>query len=189
MSENPVEIQGIPVPVIFRRSKRARRIIVTTNADCVKVSVPWGVAFAEARAFVQSITPKIRKHIKQLQAKGIDTEDDIRERNSRALAAGKKLSDRFTYLARKHGFSYSRLTIRNQSTIWGSCSHKNNISLNIALADLPEYLIDYVMLHELVHTLHPNHGRSFWAELDKYSAGNAKLIDKQLRKFRITRWS
>ena len=188
MSENTIEISGIPVPVIFSRSRRAKRIIVTTNIDCIKVSVPQRAGYAEAREFVESIRPRIRKHHEQLQAAGVDTEDDIRERNSRLPAATKKLYERFIYLARKHEFEYCQIQIRNQKTIWGSCSRRNNISLNIALVDLPEYLIDYVILHELVHTVHPNHSKRFWAELDIYSAGNAKLIDKQLHKFRVTHW-
>jgi predicted metal-dependent hydrolase len=50
-------------------------------------------------------------------------------------------------------------------TRWGSCSSKNNISLNSSLVFLPEALIRYVCLHELVHTIHKNHGRVFWEAL------------------------
>ncbi|MFC2065463.1 M48 family metallopeptidase [Chloroflexota bacterium] len=55
-------------------------------------------------------------------------------------------------MAVQHSFTYNRVTIRNQKTRWGSCSHKNNISLNMKLVLLPEDLVGYVILYELVHT-------------------------------------
>jgi predicted metal-dependent hydrolase len=84
------------------------------------------------------------------------------------------------YLAGEHGFNFNHVTIRQQKTRWGSCSPKNNISLNIKLVLLPEALLDYVLLHELVHTRIHNHSRKFWAELDKYVV-DSKVIAKRLR--------
>jgi len=49
---------------------------------------------------------------------------------------------------------------------------------------LPDHLIDYVILHELVHTVHHNHSKRFWAMLDKVTDG-AKILDKELSKYRI----
>ncbi|MHC4325449.1 MAG: M48 metallopeptidase family protein, partial [Planctomycetota bacterium] len=66
-----------------------------------------------------------------------------------------------------------------------SCSAKNNISLNINLARLPDELRDYVILHELVHTRIKNHSKKFWAELDKVIGGGAKELSKKLRKYRL----
>ena len=57
---------------------------------------------------------------------------------------------------------------------------KNNISLNIKLVLLPENLLDYVILHELVHTRIHNHSKKFWAELDKYVV-DSKAMAKRLR--------
>lgn len=50
---------------------------------------------------------------------------------------------------------------------------------------IPEHLIDYVILHELTHTIHHNHGSRFWKLLNDIT-GNAKVLDKELRKFRIS---
>lgn len=77
------------------------------------------------------------------------------------------LPDRVERLAKMHHFHYTSVTFRHQKTRWGSCSHKNRINLNIELMRLPEYLQDYIILHELTHTLHKHHQKSFWDHLEK----------------------
>jgi predicted metal-dependent hydrolase len=188
MKQKREQLPGIPVPVFFRRNRRAKRIVVTTEYDRVKVSVPLWNSYKQARDFVISIRSKIKSNIKELSSKGVNTKSEINRRLARMPFEAKRLVDRFCYLARMHGFRYQKLTIRNQRTMWGSCSESGNISLNIALADLPQDLRDYVILHELVHTRHSNHSASFWKELDKYTSNSAKEIDKKLRDFRITQW-
>ncbi len=98
------------------------------------------------------------------------------------IEAKEYLPERTEYLARKYNFKYSKVSVRNAKTRWGSCSGKNNISLNIHLMRLPEYLSDYVILHELCHTVEKNHGEKFWTLLDKVS-GNAKKFDKELKNY------
>ena len=82
----------------------------------------------------------------------------------------------------KHNFQYNRVSIRNQRTRWGSCSSKDNISLNMKLLHLPDQLIDYILLHELVHTRVKNHSQDFWNELETV-VPNARTVDKQLRDY------
>lgn len=72
------------------------------------------------------------------------------------------LPTRLAFLAEKHNFQYGKVTLRNQKTRWGSCSYQNNISLNIQLMRLPSHLVDYVLIHELAHTIEKNHSNSFW---------------------------
>ena len=92
------------------------------------------------------------------------------------------LPQRTELLAKKFGFNFEKVSVRNAKTRWGSCSGKNNISLNIHLMRLPEHLSDHVILHELCHTVEKNHGRKFWALLDKVS-GNAEKLDKELKNY------
>ncbi len=96
-----------------------------------------------------------------------------------------KLPERVRQLAEYFGYSYRRVFLKNIKTRWGSCSTAGNINLNIHLIQLPIHLIDYVILHELVHTAHKNHGPGFWAELDRIT-GKAKALDKELKKYNIT---
>jgi len=98
--------------------------------------------------------------------------------------AGAFLRERIDHLARKHGFSFNRVSIRNQKTRWGSCSVNNNISLNEKLARLPDRLIDFVLLHELVHTRVKNHGKDFWRELGKY-VDDVEALRREFRQYRL----
>ena len=100
------------------------------------------------------------------------------------IEAKKFLPQRVEELAGKYGFSYRKVFVKNAKTLWGSCSSKNNINLNLNLMRLPEKLQDYVILHELVHTVHRNHGPQFWGFLDHYF-GNARSMAKELKKYKI----
>jgi predicted metal-dependent hydrolase len=110
----------------------------------------------------------------------------IRKGIERALKSEAKqyLPEKVEKLAEKFEFNYNKLTLKNIKSRWGSCSRKNNINLSIHLMRLPDHLIEYVILHELVHTVHHNHSKRFWALVDKVTGG-AKSLDKELRKYRI----
>jgi hypothetical protein len=97
--------------------------------------------------------------------------------------AKKLLLPRLSELAQKHHFSFNKVTIRNNKRIWGSCSSKNNISLNLQMMKLPDELIDYILLHELVHTKIKDHGPKFWEKLNEITNGRAKLLAKQVRQY------
>ena len=85
-------------------------------------------------------------------------------------------------LAKRFGLTYNQIRLKNLLSRWGSCSHQNNINLNIHLMRLPEKLTDYVILHELAHTIHKNHSRKYW-ELLHSICPNAKLLDKELQQY------
>lgn len=93
------------------------------------------------------------------------------------------LPKRLKELAEKHGFKYQNVSIKNASTRWGSCSSANNINLNLHLMRVPEHLIDYVLLHELAHTVVKNHGEKFWLLLEQCYP-NARKADKEMNNYR-----
>lgn len=69
---------------------------------------------------------------------------------------------RLNYFSDKYNLKINQVRFKNQKTLWGSCSSKNNINLNYLLVMAPMIVIDYVIIHELVHTVHKNHSENFW---------------------------
>ncbi len=75
------------------------------------------------------------------------------------------LEERAATLARRCGFRYQRIKITSARTRWGSCSSRGTLSFTWRLVMAPPAVIDYVVVHELVHTVVNRHGRDFWARL------------------------
>ena len=74
---------------------------------------------------------------------------------------------RLFYFAEKHNLQVNQVRIKEQRTLWGSCSSRNNINLNFLLIMAPLKVIDYVIIHELVHTTHKNHSANFWSAVEE----------------------
>lgn len=72
------------------------------------------------------------------------------------------LKERMEHYSKVTGWKYSKLSITNAQTRWGSCSHSNKINLSLRLAMVPLEIIDYVVVHELAHIVEKNHKAGFW---------------------------
>ena len=101
---------------------------------------------------------------------GDDVQAAVHKAAIRALKQEAKqlLPQRLDSLAKQHDFSYRRVDIKLLKSRWGSCNSKQEIALNCYLMQLPWDLIDYVLLHELMHTRIMAHGPRFWDELSEY---------------------
>lgn len=101
---------------------------------------------------------------------GTAAQDAVHRAAIRALKQeGKQLlPGRVKELAAKHGFSYKSVSVKQLKSRWGSCSSQKEIALNCFLMQMPWDLIDYVIMHELLHTEIMAHGPRFWTELDKH---------------------
>jgi predicted metal-dependent hydrolase len=103
------------------------------------------------------------------------------------ISAKQYLPAEMQRLAQHHGFHYQQVKIRKSKTRWGSCSSKGIINLSFYLMLLPSHLIEYVLLHELCHTVEMNHSAAFWSLLDSHTHQRAKLLRKELRRYHIYR--
>ena len=169
-------------PVLFERSNRAKHINISIKSpSIIRVAVPMGVSFKKAEKFTRLKEIWIRKHLVKI-SKDLNGRKVLHAID--AVKARIVLEKRIRELAIKHSFHFNKLSIRNQRTRWGSCSNKNNISLNAKLLHLPQELIDYVILHELVHTKIKNHSKEFWQMLEKH-IDNCKIYDKRLKEYRV----
>ena len=72
------------------------------------------------------------------------------------------ISKRVSHFATAHNLEFKNIKINKAKTRWGSCSHINNLNFNYRLILAPEYVLDYVVIHELAHTVHKNHSSNFW---------------------------
>ena len=95
------------------------------------------------------------------------------------------LPQRLHQLASQHGFTYTGVKIFNSKSHWGSCTARRSINLSLSLMLLPFPLIDYVLLHELCHTIEMNHSDRFWALMDKVTDGKAQTLRKELKEFHM----
>lgn len=96
------------------------------------------------------------------------------------LRARRRLVPRLRHLSQELDLPYGRASIRDQRTIWASCSGRGNISINFKLLFLPRDLVDYVLIHELCHTRHLNHSRRFWQLVARH-APDYRQRDSALR--------
>lgn len=130
----------------------------------------WSILYKQTRGTALALT---QSGPQEITLRGpIDDANTCREllRNWLQKKARAELSPRLQVLSQRCDLAYSRLTVRGQSTRWGSCSSKQSISLNYKLLFLPAPLVEYVLTHELCHTVHMNHSAAFWQLVRHYYA-------------------
>ena len=149
--------------VTFRKSARGRRVAIRVHpVRGVTVSVPTLVPYAAAMAFFKLKRQWVLETRRRQKEKARNTVvPSAAEIESLRRQAKSELPPRLSVLAARYGFTYNRVTIKHNATNWGSCSSKGNINLNLNIVRLPRILQDYVLLHELCHLRHLDHGHAF----------------------------
>jgi predicted metal-dependent hydrolase len=159
-SPEPLE----PLEPVFVRHPKARRYVVSVRADgVVRVTLPrWG-SMREARAFARQQQHWIERQRQRLETerKAAPVVPEALQRESWARAR-RELPPRLLALAAELGLSVARISVRNQKWRWGSCSRSGHICLNWRLVVMPDWVRDYVMVHELMHLRRMDHSRRFW---------------------------
>ncbi|WP_455259583.1 M48 family metallopeptidase [Ruminococcus sp.] len=157
--------------VEVRRSKRKSAAIKITADMQIVVFVPLYVSDNEIERMVISKSKWIDEHMLKVQS----TIDERSKLEKITFEQIKELADqaveyipkRVKYYAEKENFVYNKITIKNLVSRWGSCSTKGNLNFNCLLMLTPDYVIDYVVVHELCHLREMNHSEKFWAEVEK----------------------
>ena len=177
-------------PVTLSQTRRARRIAICVRASgAVRVSFPCGVSQRRAQAFVEEKIEWIERTRERLAARRADPVPELapEERKMRieALrrAAKADLPERIARIAAQTGLRYGKMTVRASRTKWGSCTGRNDISLSLSLMKLPERLRDYVIVHELCHTVHHDHSPQFHALVDRLLGGRERELMRELRRY------
>ncbi len=165
-----VHIDPVIGEVRLRKSARSRRISIRVHPRRgVVVTVPSYVAYAMGVTFLESRREWVLAALERANARNADLPEgeDIESLRAKAKAA---LPPRLAEFAARYGFIYNRVTIKHNTSNWGSCSSKGNINLNLNLMRVPVPLQDYILLHELTHLRHPDHGPAFHTELERLLA-------------------
>lgn len=178
--------------VTLSQSRRARRSAIrVSRAGGVRVSFPRGVSQRKALAFLESKIVWVECARERLAARqaallpALPPEQEKARIEELRRAAKADLPGRIERLARQTGLRYAKMTVRAARTKWGSCSGKGNISLSLFLMTLPEHLRDFVIIHELCHTVHHDHSLRFHALVDRLVGGREKLLVRELRSYSI----
>ncbi len=157
------------------RSRRRTAVIEITEDLRVIVRVPYSMPDERVRRLVREKRPVIDSRISRMRERldrqyaVFGEEAPITQSEIKALAAQarQEIPGRVEYFAGIMGIQYGQITIRNQTTLWGSCSAKGNLSFNCLLMLCPADVRDYVIVHELCHRKEMNHSPRFWAEVGR----------------------
>ena len=160
--------------VLLKKSTKARRISIRVHpVKGVTVSVPYVVPYMAAEAFFRLKRSWIIETIERQKEKFKDVKvAEPEEVEKLRKLAKKQLPKRLAELAMRYGFEYNRVAIKHNATNWGSCSTRNNINLNLNIVRLPLVLQDYILLHELCHLRHHDHGHAFHLLLEHVLTDN-----------------
>ncbi len=192
--KNSYNIPGIGDILFIKRSGVRRLRISVSPRNGVVVTMPARLPVSAAMAFVvekrewilralRRQSESIRNSVENGKIAGVPSDPSELERMRETARA--ILVPKLEAAARRHGFAYGRVAIKNNVSNWGSCSVLGNINLNMRLILLPEHLQEYVILHELCHLRHPDHGPGFHAMLDSLLEGRENVLRRELAEWRI----
>ena len=153
MSGRTIVIEDVG-EVRIELSDRAKHIRVTvTPFNGVRVAVPRGVPFDAAEDFARSKASWLQQQLVRMRAVEREVLALKDQRPIDRKAARNRLVSRLDALAEQHGFSYNRVFVKSQKTLWGSCSMKNNINLNINIfrCNIIQYFFQHITNSMFIH--------------------------------------
>ncbi|MFI3326751.1 MAG: SprT family zinc-dependent metalloprotease [Clostridia bacterium] len=164
-----ININGQIVKYIFTR-KKVKNVNIRINSDgIIKISANKTVSIKYIESFIISNSDFILKHLEII--KNIEKPKeflDNREVREKALRIFTEIIDEIYPIFNTMGITYPVLKIRTMKSKWGSCiPSKNQITLNTKLIEYDYKFIEYVVLHEFCHFIHPNHSKDFYKLVEK----------------------
>ena len=155
------------------RSARKSLGLEVRDANTVLARIPTRVSDRELKAFVENHRSWILEKTEVMaerEEKRKSTpapQPELLSKTDR-MKIQLKIGKRVRHYCEAMGVTVGYVTVKNQKTRWGSCSAKGNVNFNYQLAFLPDELLDYVVIHELVHLLEKNHTHRFHALVEEY---------------------
>ncbi len=165
-----IKLNDQQIEYSLRKSFRAKSLRISINRrGKITVSANKIIPLHMIEKFVQSKADWILQHLANIEpSKPTKTAAQLRSEYIRAKPIARRLAtDRLAYFNQFYGFKYHTITIRNQSSRWGSCNKQGNLSFNYRIALIDPELADLVIVHELCHLKEMNHSHRFWALVRK----------------------
>lgn len=159
-----IEFGNQNISYTIKKSSRARRLRLSVNrSGAVIVSVPRRVSNQMAEKFLRENLGWVLAQISRTKISApLSNIKSIFSFDRYKARAKKHIVERLRELNKFYNFSYVRISVKDHSSRWGSCSAKKNLNFNYRLYFLPPELADYVIVHELCHLEELNHSRRFW---------------------------
>ena len=154
-------------PYQIIRSKRKSISIQVNSEGQVIVRCPQRMRELDVILYVESKRDWIEKHMAEQKRRSKQPKLTQVQIEELAKQAKTVIPQRVAYYAPRVGVTYGRITIRNQKTLWGSCSSNGNLNFNCLLMLVPAEVLDYIVVHELCHRKEMNHSAKYWAEVEQ----------------------
>ena len=171
-----MEIDGLVIIVTRRRNAKRLSLRIDSRTGQLNLSAPVYVTKAQIIEFISKNRHEIDRAILKSSINQSSHIDDPIEKQRKKKILHEKISSRLPVIESYSGFKASGWSIRDMHSRWGSCNTRtHHINFSLMLADRSDIEIDYVILHELVHTKVPNHGKDFYSEMDALMPGWKKI--------------
>ena len=177
-----VLIDGLEVTVT-RKSVRRINMRIKEPDGSIHISAPYRTPDRDIEDFVRSKRAWIDRNVQIVRNRAAAHPEPRNSSEKEAARADlkRRIEGRLPAIEKATGLKSNGWTVRDMHTRWGSCNTKtHHINLSLMLADRSDAELDYVIIHELVHTVVPNHGPEFYAMMDQLMP-EWKSIRKRLR--------
>lgn len=168
----------------FKRVNRSKHLRISISLDGrVLVTRPMWVSERKAKQFLLAKKDWVIKQVSRIEQEppSLLSQGSRQDYLANRERARKLAQERLEHFNKFYHFKYNRLSIRDQKSRWGSCSHRLGLNFNYRIVYLEPDLVDYLIVHELCHLKEMNHGPGFWALVEK-CIPNYQIIRKKLRK-------
>ncbi len=156
---------------VIRSGRRSIAIEISRQCEVI-IRVPERMPERDIQHFVLSHSDWIETHLAEMKERTNEckvinpfTEEELAEMKSSLM---KKAEEKAAYYSSIMGVSYTKISVRPMTSRWGSCTSEKRLCFNSLLDLVPEFVLDYVIVHELSHTLEMNHSKRFWEIVDSY---------------------
>ena len=156
----------IPIHQIIRSRRRSLALIIDHAARLI-VRAPLRLREEEIIRLVSQRSHWVERKVREISSRPRQTLIPQHEANEWKKVARQKIEARCRIFSGITGLWPKAIRISNARTRWGSCSTSGRVSFSWRLALFPDEIIDYVVVHELVHLAEPNHSRYFWEKVER----------------------